>query len=447
MVKRRNDLLTPTQILVLGFVFLILLGTLFLMLPLSSLQGTWTSFIDALFTATSAVTTTGLVVVDTGSYYSLFGQIVILILFQIGGLGYMIFIALIISGIGGNLSLRSSAILHESIKQPTEIEVKKYVTMIILFTLCFEVIGAILLSLYWSQDFPAMQAIYYGIFHSISAFCTAGFALWGDGLSSWNNSVYFNILILTISIAGGMGFLVLYDLIPYIKKLLGNKYPRYLMLHTKLALILTVILFTFGSLLIFFSERWPGIMNLQEKILASLFQAISASTSTGFNTIDIGSMTISSLLIIIVLMIIGASPGGTGGGIKTTTVGVIISFIWAFLNGREEVVIYNRSIPSKLINQAFALGFMAILWLISVSIILTEIEKMNFIKILFEVASALGTVGLSTGITSSFSLIGKILLCITMLAGRVGLLALGFSLIGKQESSVIKYPKEEILIG
>lgn len=453
--SKRNDLnmilkkltLTTAQSLTLGFVLLTLVGALILMLPVSSAQGVRTSFIDALFTATSAVTTTGLVVVDTGSYFSWFGQIVILLLFQIGGLGYMIFFALIVMGIGKKLSISSRILLHESINRPATINMRKFVKVVILFTFCFEFVGAVLLSLYWGRYFPFLHAIYYGIFHSVSAFCTAGFALWQDSFTAWQSSVYINIVAFFVCAAGGIGFFVLYDLYSCTKKWLKRERPRNLLSHTKLALVLTVCLTAFGAVVIFFSEHWPVAMGIKDKLLAAFFQSYSASTTTGFNTIDIGAMSSGSLFTVIILMIIGASPGGTGGGIKTTTVGLIIAFICAFFKGQEDISVYKRNVSMKIIGKAFALASLAILWLVMVSLILTQTEKTDFIKVVFEAASALGTVGLSTGITSSLSIAGKILLSMTMLIGRIGPLAIGFSLIGKQKPSRFKYAEAEILIG
>lgn len=306
--------LTTFQSLLIGFILIILAGAFLLTLPIASDKSASQPFIDALFTATSAVTTTGLVVVDTGSFYSLFGQMVILILFQIGGLGYMIFIALIVLGLGGRLSLGSRMLLHESLSRTTSVDLIKFAKIIIIFTFLFEFIGALFLSLYWIHYFPLPQAVYSGIFHSVSAFCTAGFGLFSDSFSSYHGSVVLNLVIIVICIAGGIGFFVLYDLVTLFNKSIRRQNPRRLSVHSKFVLMLSVILMAIGTVVIFVSEKGLHVPFLGERLLTSAFQSISASTTTGFNTINIGAMTSTSLFTIIVLMFIGASPGGTGGG-------------------------------------------------------------------------------------------------------------------------------------
>lgn len=438
---------TVFQSLVIGFVFIALIGAALLSLPIASSEGISQPFIDAFFTATSAVTTTGLVVVDTGSFYSFFGQIVILVLIQIGGLGYMIFIALMVLRIGGKLSLSNRILLRESLSRPTSFDMVKFAEVVIIFTFFFEFIGALALSLYWMDYFPAAQAIYTGMFHSISGFCTAGFSLFSDSFSSYRASIALNLIVTIICIAGGIGFFVLYDVFDLFNKTLRRKGPRRLSIHTKFVLMLSLILMAAGTLIIFISERAFQASSFGEGLLNAGFQSISASTTTGFNTINIGAMSPASLFTIIMLMFIGASPGGTGGGIKTTSFGIMVLFLFSGLNGKEDVNIYKRRIPPKTINKAFSLAFIALLWVILATLILTATEKQSFLNILFEMVSAFGTTGLSTGITPALTSVGKIITCITMLIGRVGPLAIGFSLVARPKPVDFKYAEADILVG
>lgn len=439
--------LTPIQCLVIGFILIILVGSILLTLPIASSKGVSQPFINALFTATSAVTTTGLIVVDTGSFYSLFGQIVILILFQVGGLGYVTFIVLVAHVIGKKLSLRTGITLQKSLAVVSLGDMKKIVKLVIVFTFISEFVGAAILSLYWMREFSAPRSIYLGIFHSVSAFCTAGFGLFHDSFSSYQGSVVINIIISIVCIAGGIGFFVLYDIHILSGRIIRRMRPRRLSTHSKLASTLSITLMLIGVGVIFISEGKLLSPPLGYRLLSSAFQSISASTTTGFNTIDIGAMSSTSLFTVMVLMFIGASSGGTGGGIKTTTFGLMLLFLSALLRGREDINVFKRRISPETVNKAFAIGLMAILLVILDTLILTATEKASFLKILFEVVSALGTVGLSTGITSSLSILGKVIISITMLIGRVGPLAIGFSLFGKPKPLVCRYAEGEVFVG
>ncbi|MGC8871113.1 MAG: TrkH family potassium uptake protein [Brevinematia bacterium] len=439
--------LTFIQSLLIGFILIILIGSILLTLPIASSKGISQPFIDALFTATSAVSTTGLIVVDTGSFYSIFGQIVILILIEVGGLGYMTFIVFISYLLGKKLSLRAGITLQESLAGVSLGNTKKFVKSVIVFTFLFEFVGAVILSLYWMREFPLSRSIYLGIFHSVSAFCTAGFALFPDSFSSYIGSVVINLIISILSIAGGIGFFVLYDIQSLLGKTINHIRPRRLSIHSKLALMLSITLMVIGTGVIFISESGLSSAPLGHRLLSSTFQSITASTTTGFNTVDIGAMKSTSLFAIILLMFIGASPGGTGGGIKTTTFGLMLLSVIALLKGRQDVNIFNRRISPNMVNRAFAVGFTATLLVIFATAILTATEKTSFLRILFEVVSAFGTVGLSTGITSSLSIVGKIVITITMLSGRLGTLGIGFALIGKPKRVFFKYAEEEIFVG
>ena len=439
--------ISPIRILLIGFVLLTLIGTLLLMLPEASVNGTSQSFVDALFTATSGVSTTGLVVVDTGSYYTLFGQWVVLILLQIGGLGYMVFIVLAFLGKKKNISLNGRKILRESLARPPKIDMIHFVKIVFAFTIIIEILGAACMFIYWSNFFPFSKAVYISLFHSISGFCTAGFGLFSDSITSYGHSVYLNIVIDLVCIAGAVGFFVLFDIYEYVEKKITKEKQAQLSLHSKLVLIITSILIIAGTITVFGFEGSRFSSSFGNKALDATFQVISASTTTGFNTIDIGSMSNSSLLIIIVLMFIGASPGSTGGGIKTTTFGILIKNIFSILSGRKDTILIKRKIYGDLISNAFILTSISVMWIALSVIILSRTENANFIRIFFETTSAFGTVGLSTGITSGLSTAGKIIITLTMFLGRVGPLALGFSLFKGEKNNGYTYPEEDVLIG
>ena len=440
--------LNPHRLLLLGFIVIIFAGAFLLSLPTASTSGNSQSFIDALFVATSAISTTGLTVVDLGSFYSLFGQIVILVLIQIGGLGYMIFVVTIVLQLGGKLSLGGKLILEESMSSPPYEEVSHFSKVIIFITFLFEFLGAAVLSLYWMREFPVKHAIYLGIFHSVSAFCTAGFSLFPDNLSAYRDSIVINVIIGILCIVGSVGFFVIYDVYHMMsRKKREDEPPKRLLIHTKLVLIMLPILIITGALLICLSEWNTPLPSFKDRFLTSTFQAISASTTTGFNTLDTGTVKTLGLATMVMLMYIGASPGGTGGGVKTTTFGLLISSIISVISMKDELILFNRRISPRTKDKAFAICTIAVLLIALDVLILSVTEKASFMEIVFEVVSAFGTVGLSTGVTPTLSVTGKIVLVITMLIGRVGPLAIGFSIRGKCKLVPIKYPEGGILVG
>lgn len=443
--KKLKRLSNPIRSLTIGFSVLSLIGAVILSLPISSANGEYTSFLDALFTSTSAVTTTGLIVVDTGSYFNRFGQTIIMILFQIGGLGYMIFVSLAILGFAGKISLSNRLMLRESVGRLSSVDLIKFAKMMILTTIIIELLGIISLTYYWSDYFPFGEALYSAAFHSISAFTTAGFSIYADSFMKYAVSPFLNFVIIILCILGSVGFFVIYEVGVFLFKS-KNKFRR-LSTHSKIVLSATFLLILLGTLIIYFEENWNSIFTTADRIELSLFQASSASTTAGYNTIDIGLMSIASLFILIILMYIGAGPGGTAGGIKQTTMGVILIAIYNQLTGRENVMALKRRISESTIKRALSIAALALLWLITAVLILTITEKMNFIQIVFEVSSALGTVGLSTGVTSSLSVIGKIVITLTMFIGRVGPLGIGLSVIREEKVHAYQYPEDEILVG
>ncbi len=437
--------LTPPRLITAGFSLITLVGAVLLMLPISSKTGMHQPFIDALFTSASAVTTTGLVVVDTGKYYTTFGQLVILTLIQIGGLGYMVFMVLITTALGRRLSFKSLHTLKESLGT-IKGDAVRYTKLVLLFTLIIEGAGALGFSILFAEN-HVRNPIYSGIFHSISAFCTAGFSLMSDSFSSFVGSIPINIWTDIVSILGALGFFVLYDLYMLIKKKRTGLSPARLSTHSKIVLSSSAAFMLLGSVFVMLFERSISHMPFTKKLLASTFQVISASTTTGFNSIAIGKMGVPALMVLSILMFIGASPGSTGGGIKTTTFSIMTVHLFSFLKGEREPKIFGRSINIKTVEKAFIIGFMASCWVAISVVILSITENFSLPRIIFEVISAFGTVGLSTGITPHLSELGKLLLTITMLLGRVGPVTLGVSIMEKKVPQKPRYPEGTVWVG
>lgn len=445
--KRRNLFfkLNPAHILVLGFLSLILIGTLLLMLPISTQDRHHLSFIDALFEATSAVCVTGLAVVDTGNTFTVFGQIILLILIQLGGWGFMTSGILMFLVLGKKIGIKKRLLLQESINSLSLQGIIKLVQQIIMITLVIELVGATILAIRWSYEMPWPKAIYYGIFHTVSAFNNAGFGLESDSLSKWVGDPIVNIIITFLFISGGIGFIVILDVIK-------KRKIRDFSLHTKLVLVSTLFLNIISSVIILCLEynnpATLGILPLDDKIWASYFQGVVPRTA-GFNTIDIGQMTMSSQVYMIALMFIGASSGSTGGGIKVTTAFLLLLSIIAIIRNRAEIHIFKRRISQNLVNRAIAIATTAIMFIFIIFFLLTITEKgAEFSQILFETVSAFGTVGLSAGLTGDLTPVGRILITIMMFIGRLGPLTMAFALaMAKNERNKIRYAEEKILIG
>ncbi|MFA6807502.1 MAG: TrkH family potassium uptake protein [Eubacteriales bacterium] len=438
---------TPTRILAFGFVGLILIGGVLLSIPYASENGLGTPFIDALFTSTSAVCVTGLVVLDTANHFSTFGEIIILFLIQIGGLGFMTFATFFAILLGRKINLRERIILQESLNQISLEGIVKLVKHVLLFSFTIEGLGAGILFVRWFTEMGWQKSFYFAVFHSISSFNNAGFDLMGNfsSLSSYKSDVVVNITIMSLIITGGLGFAVLADL--YSKK--NKKFT----LHTRLVLKTTAILIIVGFLVVFFVEmnnpKTLGGYDLFTKIQASLFHSVTTRTA-GFNTLDIQQLRPATLFVTMFLMFIGASPGSTGGGIKTTTFVSILLFIRSIFYGHQYVTIEERTLPYSIIRKSFAIVTLAIFWVsITIGILLLS-EQAPFVQIVFETISAFGTVGLSMGLTPHLTVIGKIVIMITMFFGRVGLITIALALgLNNKNSALshIKYPEEKIMIG
>lgn len=438
--------LSPTQVLALGFAGVILTGALLLSLPIATVDNQGTPFLNALFTATSAVCVTGLVVVDTGTYFTIFGQLIIMLLIQIGGLGFMTFATLFAIIMGRKITLKERILLQEALNQVSMEGIVRLAKYVIQITFAIEAIGATILAIRWSQDFGWAKGIYLGIFHSVSAFNNAGFDLFGGfrSITMYVNDPTVNLVIAFLIIIGGLGFLVLSEV--YVNR--GRK----LHLHSQIVIRTSFLLIAIGAVVIFLLEyNNPNTMaglDPMGKVLASFFQSVSPRTA-GYNTIPIGGLRDTTLLFIIVLMFIGASPGSTGGGIKTTTFVSLFLAIMANFKGKTTVKIYERTLPLDLIQKAMTITFSALTLVIFVTGLLSLTEQQSFLQLLFEVTSAFGTVGLTTGVTPTLTNFGKIAIMLTMFIGRVGPLTLAFALAqrAKTQQATIKYPDERILIG
>ena len=435
--------LSLPQVLALGFLSAIAIGTILLILPAASSTQKSIGFINALFTATSATCVTGLIVLDTGKDFSTFGQLVILILLQCGGLGIMTMSTMFAFLAGKRISLRHRLLIQESLNQFSIGGLVRLAKYILIFTAVIEGVGAAILFFYWQRIYSPLQALYLAAFHSISAFCNAGFSLFSDSLIRYKGDLVINLTFIILIILGGIGFLVLLEFFQYGKN-------RTLSLHAKLALKISLILILIGFIIIFFVESnnpsTLGNLSFSEKMFGSIFQSVTARTA-GFNTIHIGNMQNATLFLIIILMFIGASPGSTGGGVKTTTFGLLILYVWSSLKGKEEIQVFKRRVSQDIIPKVLAVITLSVGLIIIMTILLSYVEGEDFIKILFEVVSAFGTVGLSTGITPSLSLTGKIIIIITMFTGRIGPLGLALALIQKREPEMIRYPEEKIMVG
>ncbi len=444
--------MTVSRTICLGFLAIISVGTLLLLLPWSTTEPGFSDPITALFTATSAVCVTGLIVEDTGTYYTGFGQLVIVILIQLGGLGYMTASTFLLLLLGRKFRLKEKLAIQQSLDRPGMAGVLYLVKSIIATTLIIEISGIMLLMLVFSRDYGQPLALWLSVFHSISAFNNAGFSVFSDSLVQYARSPSVNLIITLLIILGGTGYQVIMESYYWMRDhLAGNSERRVFSLHFKIATTTTIFLLLGGTIIFLITEfnnphTW-GNFNLGEKILAAWFQSVTTRTA-GFNTVDISQMTSAGLYTTIFLMLIGASPGGTGGGIKTTTFRILLNTAQTVVQGRQQVLIYQRQIPIELVFKAVGVIVTSILIVITGTIMIC-ISDPNIpgIEVLFEVVSALATVGLSTGITGSLSAFAKLTLIVIMYVGRVGLLLILNAILGEAKPTNIRYPEEELLVG
>lgn len=445
IIKKKD--LNPAQILVLGFLSIIVIGGLLLSTPFVTQTGEASGLLTGLFTSTSAVCVTGLVVVDTGTHWNIGGQIIILILIQIGGLGIMTLATSVALIIGKKITLKSRLIMQEALNQFTLQGVVRLTRYIIFMTLLIEAVGALLLSIQFMEYYETKTAIYYGIFHSISAFCNAGFDIIGNGrsLTPFVTDITLQFIVMALIILGGLGFVVIMDVLNL------KKFKKF-SLHSKVVLIMTGVLLL-GGFLFFFGMEFNNPdtlkgLSLEDKATAAMFQSVTTRTA-GFNSIDLSLMNDSSKLLTTGLMFIGGSPGSTAGGIKTTTIAVVILLIVSVVKGRDDVECYKKRISKDNVNRALTVLGIGFSLLATIPFLLSITEKgTDFMVILFEAASALGTVGLSIGGTAQLSTLGQIIIIFTMFAGRVGALTIVFAMASKQQQkALIRYPVSNISVG
>ncbi len=431
---------------------LVTAGGLLLSLPIAAAPGRHVSVLDAFFTSTSAVCVTGLIVIDPPKDLSLFGQLVLMLLIQAGGLGYMTISTLIASALGKRVTLQERLTLADALNVHSMEGLLRFAGTVAALTITLELGGAFLMGWRFSADLGWTRGLYFGLFHSVSAFNNAGFSLFSDNLMGYRGDLTINLVVTTLIICGGLGFLVLAELLRW-------RYRRrpVLSTHARVVLGTTVFLLATGTMLIYVIERGNpatlGPLGTGQALLASYFQAVTPRTA-GFNTIAIGSMAAPSLFLIVALMFIGASPGGTGGGVKTTTFTITMAAIVATVRGRRDPEVFGRRLSAETVARAFAVEVIAFLALNAVVALLLVVERRDLMATLFETASAFGTVGLSMGhpdsplsLSAFFSGSGKLLIMGMMFMGRVGPLTLAFALAGRAGQPSLRYPEGKVLIG
>lgn len=445
-MKRKTIPLSPNRTIALGFLTIILAGALLLMLPCANRSGHGLSFLDSLFTATSATCVTGLVVADTWTQFNLLGQIILLLLIQVGGLGYM---TMMLQGsllLGRKIGLKQRSLMMESISAQRLSDVLTLLRYILLGTAAIEGAGAVLLSIRFIPELGLARGIWYSVFHSVSAFCNAGFDLMGfrEPYSSLTHYVYDPLVNLTacaLVLLGGLGFLVWRDVWEN-----GPRLRRY-SLHSKLILTCTAILTAGGAILFWLAERDNVLagMGPGRQALVSLFQAVSPRTA-GFNTVDLAALTSGGGLLTIVLMFIGAGPGSTGGGVKITTVAVCLLTLSSYVRGRREVGAFNRRLDEEQIHRSAAAVTLYLALAMTGGFLLLAIQPFPLQDALFEVFSAMSTVGLSTGITRDLVPVNRLILIVMMYCGRIGSLSMMMAL-AEHPQARVKDPVEHIIIG
>ncbi|MBD3426962.1 MAG: hypothetical protein GF409_07025 [Candidatus Omnitrophica bacterium] len=440
---------TPPQLLILSFLGAILIGTVLLSLPAATYGPGRLSMVDSLFTATSATCVTGLVVKDTGGYFTTFGRWVIFALFQAGGLGIMTFSTLFAVLLGRRIGFKQTDIIRSTLDRHNILGLRKLVMYILSITLAFEAVGATSLFLRWkaTTDWGTMEIFEKAVFHSVSGFCNAGLSLFRDSFTRFESDPVINLTMMFLIFFGGIGFIVIMDLIKFFS---SKGVKRRVSLQSKVALTVSAVLIIAGAvlLLLFEKDNLMRAMTWPERAWGAFFQSVTARTA-GFNTLPIAKLATPSLIFIIFLMFVGASPGSTGGGIKTCTFAVIFSMVINMLKNKRRVMLFGRSIPRQVIREALVIFFLALVWVFGATMVLTYLQggRGSFIKSLFEVTSAFGTVGLSTGITPGLNDLSKLCITATMFAGRVGPLTLALAVAFRERKDNFVFPEENLMVG
>ncbi len=431
----------------ISFAGAILTGTLILMIPFFSASGRL-SFIDALFTSTSAICVTGLIVVDTATHFTLPGQIIILVLIQLGGLGIMTFSTMVLLAAGRPITIHDRILVQEGYHPGSPRSFKALIRNIFLFTAVIEGVGFVLLSLRFLRDHPWPRALYSGLFHSISGFCNAGFSVYSDSLMGFRGDVFINLVMAHLIIFGGLGFLVIGETVKAGSGLWRGAKIK-LSLHSKMVLASTTVLIL-GSFFIFLGlekDRALRAFSWKDKILASFFQVITPRTA-GFNTLDLTTLGTAAILLLMMLMFVGASPGSTGGGVKTSTFGVVLAFIRSKVVARDSVNLFYRTIPQDNVVRAFTLISLSLsLIFVAGFVVLASQPGILMKEVFFEVFSGFGTVGLSLGITSRLNTLSKVMVILLMYAGRIGPLTLLLAFSRRRALGKYEYIEERVLIG
>ncbi|WP_019638698.1 TrkH family potassium uptake protein [Paenibacillus fonticola] len=448
-VKKSQSAISPAKVLTFGFIVIILIGTFLLSLGPASANGENLSLVNAFFMATSAICVTGLVVVDPGTQFTLFGEVTLIVLTQIGGLGFMTMGTLIALAFNRRISLRDRLVLQEAMKHNSLEGLVSLIRQVALYSLVIESVGALLLAARWSFDMPLQDAIYYGIFHSISIFNNAGFDLFGSihgpfsGFSAYVSDPFVNIVVIVLIILGGIGFIVMADLLSY-------RTTRRLTLHSKVVLTVSAILIVAGSFLIFIMEvfKSPAFQELSliDQIFASVFHSVSAR-SGGVSTLSVSEMQQSTQFLLILLMFIGAAPGSTGGGIKVTMFAILIGAMYTMLRGKEDIVFFRKRLSKESILRAITQTWLALFLVIFTAMILSALEDRAFLALLFETTSAFATSGLSLDVTTQLTEISKVVLSLVMFLGRIGPLTLAYALAPKSRKELFRYPEGDFIIG
>lgn len=434
--------LTPVRLTVLSFVALIMLGTMLLMLPVSTVAFEPISFIDALFTATSAVCVTGLVVQDTVTYFSGFGQVVILALIQLGGLGIMTLYAALPILFGRQITMMQRSTFYELFEAESYQDLKTVLLSIVKYTFAIEFVGTLILTLRFYFDFGNWwQAAYFGCFHAIAAFCNAGFSLFSNNLNNYVGDLTINLTVMGLIITGGLGFVVL-------NEMKHKRSWRKLSSHSKLTLFMTALLIFVPSFFVFhfeFLNAFKGL-GMDEKVLASFFQVVQTRTA-GFNTVDTSAMSQTTLYLFFILMFIGAGSGGTAGGVKVTTVGLMFLSLKSIVRGQGEIDCFKKRVPPTVVTKSIAIIVISFSVVTLAVLLLTLTEDAGFLDILFETLSAFGTVGLSMGLTAELTSLGKFLVSSVMFVGRIGSLSLVFLLNETFRRTAYRFPEGKFIVG
>lgn len=440
-LKQSTSRLNPSVTVVLSFFVLILVGTVLLKLPIATTETI--SWLNTLFTATSAVTVTGLIVVDTGTAFTLFGQTVIMFLMQLGGLGLMTSAVSIFFIFKRKIGMQQRDLIRASLNQDSSGGIIRLVRYLLFFSLSIELIGFILLSIKWIPEFGFSKGAFYSLFHTVAAFNNAGFSLWSDSLSSYVGDPVVNLTITSMFVLGGIGFTVLLDV-------WNKKKFKTLTLHSKVMIVGTLVINIIAIISIFILEysnpQTLGSLSFEDKAWSAYFQGLTPRTA-GFNSIDISALTLPTMLLIVILMFIGAGSASTGSGIKLSTFIILLLTTITTLKGGEEVSLFGRRLKNSAVLRALTLTLISFLLVFVAIFVLTVTENGSFIAIVFEVVSAFGTVGLSTGLTTELSTIGRFVIMSVMFVGRIGPITIASILLTSKNPSLIRYPQGNIFVG